>query len=160
MVDLCRHDNDCQTIWKSPALDTALTPPLPVEWKAADGVTTLYGQLVLPAGKTEAASVPLIVNPYGGPHAQIVTGKMVGRRSSLRSGAVRGGSPCCTWTTVGRGGGRDFAQAAYHDFGPVQLGDQIAALDQTLRGIPNLTPNGSAGGVGVGAVIYPLCHDP
>ena len=41
----------------------------------------------------------------------------------------------------GMGGrGRDFAQAAYHDFGPVQLGDQIAALDQTLRAYPQLDP--------------------
>ena len=58
VLDLCRHDSDCQTIWKAPALDTALTPPLAVEWKAADGATTLYGQLVLPAGKTEMRACP------------------------------------------------------------------------------------------------------
>ena len=41
----------------------------------------------------------------------------------------------------GMGGrGRDFAQAAYHNFGPVQLGDQIAALDQTLHAYPQLDP--------------------
>ena len=45
------------------------------------------------------------------------------------------------WTTVEWGAvGRDFAQAAYHDFGPVQLGDQIAALDQTLQRYPQLDP--------------------
>jgi dipeptidyl-peptidase-4 len=41
----------------------------------------------------------------------------------------------------GMGGrGRDFAQAAYHNFGPVQLGDQIAAINQTLRAYPQLDP--------------------
>ena len=39
----------------------------------------------------------------------------------------------------GMGGrGRDFAQAAYHNFGPVQFGDQMAALDQVLAKYPQL----------------------
>ena len=39
--------------------------------KASDG-TTLYATLLLPES-TSAASVPLIVNPYGGPGSQTVT---------------------------------------------------------------------------------------
>jgi dipeptidyl-peptidase 4 len=141
VVDLCRHDSDCQTIWKAPMLDTVLTPPLAVEWKAADGATTLYGQLVLPAGKTEAASVPLIVNPYGGPHAQMVTGKWSAHERLFDQLLVQSGFAVLHVDNRGMGGrGRDFAQAAYHDFGPVQLGDQIAALDQTLRAYPQLDP--------------------
>ena len=39
----------------------------------------------------------------------------------------------------GMGGrGRDFAQAAYHNFGPVQFSDQMAALDQVLAKYPQL----------------------
>ncbi len=141
VVDLCRHDSDCQTIWKAPALDTELTPPLPVEWKAADGATTLYGQLVFPVGKTEAASVPLIMNPYGGPHAQMVTGKWSAEDRLFDQMLVERGFAVLHVDNRGMGGrGRDFAQAAYHDFGPVQLGDQIAALDQTLRAYPQLDP--------------------
>jgi dipeptidyl-peptidase-4 len=34
--------------------------------------------------------------------------------------------------------GRDFAQAAYHDFGPAQLADQLAAIDQVLKLYPQL----------------------
>ena len=83
VMDLCRHQSDCQTIWKAPPLDAAITAPLAVEWKAADGVTTLYGQLVLPPGKTAPASVPLILNPYGGPHAQDGCGAVVGPRPYL-----------------------------------------------------------------------------
>lgn len=38
------------------------------------------------------------------------------------------------------GHGRDFEQAAYHDFGPVQLADQLAAIDQVLARYPELDP--------------------
>jgi dipeptidyl-peptidase 4 len=141
VLDLCRHDSDCQTIWKAPPLDTVLTPPLAVESKAADGATTLYGRLVLPAGKTEAASVPLVVNPYGGPHAQLVNGKWSAEERLFDQVLVQRGFAVLHVDNRGMGGrGRDFAQAAYHDFGPVQLGDQIAALDQTLRAYPQLDP--------------------
>jgi dipeptidyl-peptidase 4 len=138
MVDLCSRQTDCQTIWKAPPVDVLLTPPLDLEFKAADGATTLYGRLVLPPGKT-AASVPLIVNPYGGPHAQTVTGKWNVRERLFDQVLVQSGFAVLHVDNRGMGGrGRDFAQAAYHDFGPVQLGDQIAALDETLRAYPEL----------------------
>ena len=141
VVDLCRHDADCQTIWKAPTVDADLTPPLPVEFKAADGATTLYGRLVLPPGKTTTASVPLIVNPYGGPHAQTVTGEWIARERLFDQVLVQSGFGVLHVDNRGMGGrGRAFAQAAYHDFGPVQLGDQIAALDQTLHAYPQLDP--------------------
>jgi dipeptidyl-peptidase 4 len=139
VLDLCRRGADCKTIWKAPALDVAITPPVDVEWKAADGATTLYGKLMLPAGRTEAASVPLILNPYGGPHAQMVTGKFGPRSLLFDQVLVQSGFAVLHMDNRGMGGrGRDFAQAAYHDFGPVQLGDQIAALDQTLHAYPQL----------------------
>jgi dipeptidyl-peptidase-4 len=141
VVDLCRHQSDCKTIWKAQPLDAALQLPLALEDKAADGVTTLYAQLVLPAGKTAAAGVPLIVNPYGGPHAQIVTGKWDARARLFDQILVQAGFAVLHVDNRGMGGrGRDFAQAAYHNFGPVQLGDQIAVLDQTLHAYPQLDP--------------------
>jgi dipeptidyl-peptidase-4 len=140
-VDLCRRDADCKTVWKAPPLDAVITPPLDVQWKAADGATTLYGQLMLPPGKTETASVPLVLNPYGGPHAQVVTGKWAARKLLFDQLLVQNGFAVLHVDNRGMGGrGRDFAQAAYHDFGPVQLGDQIAALDQTLHAYPQLDP--------------------
>jgi dipeptidyl-peptidase-4 len=140
MVKMCRHQTECQTIWKAP-LDALLTPPVPVESKAADGATTLYGRLVLPPGKTETASVPLIVNPYGGPYAQTVTGKWAARERLFDEILLQSGFAVLHVDNRGMAGrGRDFAQAAYHNFGPVQLGDQIAALDQTLQAYPQLDP--------------------
>ena len=141
VLELCRHQSDCQTIWKAPALSTVLTPPLDVEWKAADGATTLYGQLTLPPGKTAAASVPLITNPYGGPHAQQVTGKWNARERLFDQLLLDHGFAVLHMDNRGMGGrGRVFAQAAYNNFGPVQLGDQLTALDQTLHAYPQLDP--------------------
>jgi dipeptidyl-peptidase 4 len=141
-MNLCRRRFTCQTIWTAPPIDVALTPPLAVEFKAADGATTLYGQLMLPPDKTAAASVPLIVNPYGGPHAQDVRGRWSTRQRLFDQVLVQSGFAVLRVDNRGMGGrGRDFAQAAYHDFGPVQLGDQIAAVDQTLRAYPQLNPS-------------------
>jgi dipeptidyl-peptidase-4 len=139
-VMMCRHQTECETIWKAP-LDVLLTPPLAVESKAADGATTLYGQLMLPPGKTATASVPLIVNPYGGPHVQTVTGKWAARARLFDEVLLQSGFAVLHVDNRGMAGrGRDFAQAAFHNFGPVQLGDQIAALDQTLQAYPQLDP--------------------
>jgi dipeptidyl-peptidase-4 len=139
VVAMCRHQTECQTVWKAPPLDLVLTPPLPLELKAADGATTLYGQLVMPPGKTAAASVPLILNPYGGPHAQTVYGKWEPRNRLFDQLLVQNGFAVLRVDNRGMAGrGRAFAQAAYHDFGPVQLGDQIAALDQALHAYPQL----------------------
>ncbi len=139
VLDLCRHQTDCQTIWRSPSLEGMLMPSLAVEAKAADGATTLYGQLVLPPDKTEVGSVPLIVNPYGGPQVQKVTGKWDARERLFDQVLAQSGFAVLRVDNRGMGGrGRDFAQAAYHDFGPVQLGDQLAVLDQTLHAYPQL----------------------
>jgi dipeptidyl-peptidase 4 len=139
-VELCRHQTDCRTIWKSPD-DTPLTPPTKVEWKAADGATTLQGFLALPAGKTANASVPLIVNPYGGPHVQTITGEWSAADRMFDQLLIQNGFAVLHVDNRGMGGrGRKFAQAAYHDFGPVQFADQVAAMDQTLRAYPQLDP--------------------
>ncbi|XWK70774.1 alpha/beta fold hydrolase [Tunturiibacter gelidiferens] len=43
--------------------------------------------------------------------------------------------------TRGSGGrGRDFQQAAYRNFGPIQFADQMASLDQILTQYPQLDP--------------------
>ena len=69
---LCREAGQCQTFWTTHALDAyGLRAPEPLEVKAHDG-TTLYATLLLPVGAKDAASVPLIVNPYGGPGPQEV----------------------------------------------------------------------------------------
>jgi dipeptidyl-peptidase-4 len=139
ILNLCRHQTECQTIWRAPSMEGMITQPIKIEAKAADGATTLYGHLLLPPDKAALASVPLIVNPYGGPHAQTVTGKWDARERLFDQVLLQSGFAVLHVDNRGMGGrGRDFAQAAYHDFGPVQLGDQLAALDQTLKAYPQL----------------------
>ncbi len=141
VLDLCRHQSECQTLWKAPPLGVNLTQPLDVQWKSADGVTALYGRLIMLPGKMPAASVPLITNPYGGPHAQTVTGKWNGRERLFDQVLVENGFAVLHVDNRGMGGrGQAFAQAAYNNFGPVQFGDQMTALDQTLRAYPQLDP--------------------
>ena len=131
----------CATFWRSNSIAPATGVSSSfVNFTAADGHTKIYASLTLPAGASTPASVPLIMNPYGGP---------------LPSASVRN-----SWTSPlfdellaqhgfavinidGRGSGgrgREFQQVAYDNFGPVQFSDQIAALDQLLVRYPQLDP--------------------
>ena len=74
-MSLCTTDGACTPFWQSRSVDAYnLIAPKPVEFKAADGTTTLLGTLLLPDGGPMMANgkAPLIVNPYGGPGAQAV----------------------------------------------------------------------------------------
>ena len=71
----------------------------------------------------------------------MVSGKWSARERLFDQLLMQSGFAVLHVDNRGMGGrGRDFAQAAYHDFGPVQLGDQIAALDQALHAYPQLDP--------------------
>ncbi len=123
----------CRVFWETHALDSYhLHPPEQLEVKAHDG-TTLYATLLLPAGATNPATVPLIVNPYGGPHDQDVVNKW---NDNLLFDEVlaQHGFAVLHADNRGMGGrGRAFAQAAYRNFGPVQLEDQLTVVDAALE---------------------------
>jgi dipeptidyl-peptidase-4 len=139
-VGIC-HGAECKAFFTSKALDAdRLAAPVSLQLTAADGKTTLYGQLLLPPRKTVAASVPLIVNPYGGPGAQTVADSWGGTANRLWDELlIQHGFAVLHVDNRGMAGrGRDFEQACYHDFGPVQLADQLAALDQVLAKYPQL----------------------
>ncbi|HEV2275854.1 MAG TPA: alpha/beta fold hydrolase [Acidobacteriaceae bacterium] len=142
VVNLCHHESSCAPIWKAPETGVTLLARESLEMKASDSKTTLYGELVLPPGKTEPRSVPLILNPYGGPHAQMVTDEWNARARLFDQILAEHGFAVLRVDNRGMGGrGRDFAQAAFHNFGPVQFGDQMACLDQVLARYPQLDPN-------------------
>ena len=142
-VSLCRNEKECDTFWTAPSVaDYELAEPEQLELKAADGKTTLYGSLVLPAGKAKKDSIALIVNPYGGPHAQVVKNSWNGRGLLFDEVLAQHGYAVLHVDNRGMGGrGREFAQTAYHDFGPVQLQDQLAAVDQVLATHKDLDPH-------------------
>ncbi len=135
------HGAECKVFYQSKPLDAArLTEAESLELTAADGKTTLYADLLLPVGQSAVASVPLIVNPYGGPAAQTVTDAWGGTQNRLWDELLlQHGFAVLHVDNRGMGGrGRDFEQACYHNFGPVQLADQLAALDQVLAKYPQL----------------------
>ncbi len=130
---------DCHVFWH-PTLNPEYTlmASRQLTLKASDG-TTLYASLLLPTGEHANGSVPLINNPYGGPHAQTVQNAWQGRATLFDQVLAEHGFAVLHVDNRGMGGrGRDFAQAAYHDFGPVQLQDQLAAIDQVLAQFPEL----------------------
>ena len=138
-VSLCHAEGVCHLFWSTKAMEKYhLRAPEQLEVKASDG-TTLHASLLLPEGKTDPASVPLIINPYGGPGPMTVENRWGG--DGLLFDELLAQHGFAVLHTDGRGGGRrgrDFAQAAYHNFGPVQLEDQLTVADAALAKYPQL----------------------
>ena len=140
-VSLCRVDAQCNMFWSTRATEAfAIHAPEQLEVKAGDG-STLYASLLLPAGKTDPASVPLILNPYGGPGPMEVTNRWGGDGFLFDLLLTEHGFAVLHTDNRGTGRrGRDFAQVAYHNFGAAQLEDQLAVADAALAKYPQLDP--------------------
>jgi dipeptidyl-peptidase 4 len=131
----------CTQLWANPSMESVhLRAPQIIKTTAHDGKTVLYSTLLLPEGATKAASVPLILNPYGGPGPQtVVNGGGVSPFDEL---LTRHGFAVLHTDNRGTGHrGRDFAQAAYHNFGAVQFEDQMTVMDSVLAQFPVLDKN-------------------
>ena len=142
VLNLCaaQAQLSCSNIWKSaPLAGHAVHAPEQLTLQAADGKTTLYATLLLPEHRTAAASVPLITNPYGGPGTSTVRNSWGGQSFYFDQLLSEHGFAVLHVDNRGMGGrGREFEQAAYRDFGKVQLADQLAAIDQVLAKYPQL----------------------
>ena len=138
-LSLCAEPGHCNLFWQTHALAAYhLRAPQQLEVKAHDG-TTLYATLLLPAN-TAAHSVPLIVNPYGGPGPQEVANRW-GDGLLFDEVLAEHGFAVLHADNRGTGSrGRTFAQFAYHDFGPIQLEDQLTVVDSVLAQFPQLDP--------------------
>ena len=135
---LCQAAGKCNVFWQTRAVESYhLRAPEQLEVKAHDG-TMLYATLLLPDGATNPASVPLIVNPYGGPGTQTVANRW-GESALFDELLAQHGFAVLHADNRGMGmRGRAFAQAAYHNFGPVQLEDQLTVVDAALEKYPQL----------------------
>ncbi len=142
---LCRVDGDCRLFWSTRALEAySMQAPEELEVKASDG-TLLHATLLLPPGKPDSrpdpASVPLILNPYGGPGPMTVENNWGGDTFLFDQLLAQHGFAVLHTDNRGTGRrGRDFAQAAYHNFGRVQLEDQLNVADAALTKYPQLDP--------------------
>ncbi len=143
VLSLCHEDRECSTFWSTRALEPySLREPEQIKVKAHDG-TTLYATLLLPAFANGLGSVPLIVNPYGGPGPQTVINRWGDNAwaDNLLFDELMAQHGFAVLRADNRGmghRGRSFAQAAYHDFGAVQLEDQLTVLDDVLGNYPQL----------------------
>jgi dipeptidyl-peptidase 4 len=139
-LTLCTVGASCQPVWKATdeVAEYGLRAPEYLEFKADDG-TTLYGRLLLPPGDSASGKIPIIVDIYGGPAAQMVTkslpspfDEILARKGFAVFAVDNRGTP---------GRDRKFQTAIRHEFGAIELKDQLTALDQLLSRYPQLDPN-------------------
>jgi dipeptidyl-peptidase-4 len=117
--------------------DYGLIAPKYLEFKADDG-TTLYGQLFLPPGEP-AGKIPLIINVYGGPAAQLVRDSWEGTTGFFHQILLQKGFAIFSVDNRGTPNrDRKFQTAIRHQFGAIELSDQLAALKQLLAQYPQL----------------------
>ncbi|HEX4605596.1 MAG TPA: S9 family peptidase [Candidatus Angelobacter sp.] len=137
-MSFCRVGGSCDVFWQSKSLESLkLAPPQFVDFKAEDG-TVLHGLLYLPpdsAGK----KVPLLNNPYGGPHGQTVRDSWGGASLLFNEILMRDGIAVLQVDNRGMGArGKKFAGVLIHNFGEIELKDQLTAIDQALQQFPQL----------------------
>jgi dipeptidyl-peptidase-4 len=135
---LCTTGGPCTKVWESRSVaEYGLVPPKYLEFKADDG-STLYGQLFLPPG-SPAEKIPVIVYVYGGPAAQLVTDTWEGTNGLFHQRLLRKGFAIFTVDNRGTPNrGRDFSASIRHEFGAIELKDQLAALKEVLSQYPQL----------------------
>lgn len=138
-ASICSIGGDCNTFWRSRPLDGyKLVAPIQLTAKAADG-TVLYGDLLLPPDMQRKASVPLIVNPYGGPGVQTVRDESGSQADLFDQLLMQHDFAVLHTDNRGMSGrGRKFADTAYESFGATQLQDQLVMVDQVLQRYPQL----------------------
>src|SRR5579863_6058683 len=137
---LCAVGGACSPVWAAPdaVAEYGLRPYKFLEFKAEDG-TVLYGRLLLPPDSAASGKIPVIVYLYGGPAAQEVL-----KRPPSPFDEILARKGFAIFTVDNRGTpGRDrkFQTAIRHEFGAVELKDQLTALDQLLAQYPQLDGN-------------------
>jgi dipeptidyl-peptidase-4 len=136
-TSVCAVGGTCSPLWaaRDTVAEYALRPPKMLEFKADDG-TVLYGRLLLPPDAAASGKIPLIVNIYGGPAAQEV---MKGPPNAFDEILARKGFAIFAVDNRGTPGrDRKFQTAIRHEFGAIELKDQLTALDQLYAQYPQL----------------------
>jgi dipeptidyl-peptidase-4 len=140
-VQICAIGGLCNEVWASHTWDEydTLIPQF-VEFRAEDG-QVLHGVILLPPTgvATEVnGKVPLILNPYGGPHGQSVRDS-AHTIEPFDQVLAHHGFAVLKVDNRGTGNrGRSFAMPAFHRLGEVELSDNLAALNQALKQFPRL----------------------
>jgi dipeptidyl-peptidase-4 len=136
-ISLCTVEGGCSPVWqaKDEIAEYGLRVPRYLEFKAEDG-TTLHGRLLLPPEGKANDKIPLIVNIYGGPAEQMV---LKGTPEPFDEILARKGFAVFAVDNRGTPGrDRKFQTTIRHEFGAIELQDQLTALDQLLAQYPQL----------------------
>jgi dipeptidyl-peptidase-4 len=138
---MCGSDGACKPFAESRTVDEfGLAAFKQMEFKAEEG-TTLYGQLLLPPDTPADAKLPLVIYIYGGPWAQTVQNKWIGETGLFHELLAQHGFAIFSVDNRGTPArDRKFQTAIYHEYGAVELRDQLSALDQLLATNPQLDP--------------------
>jgi dipeptidyl-peptidase 4 len=139
-LSICSTAGTCHLIWESRSADQwGLRKPADLEFKADDG-TTLYGELLLPETPPQGGKTPLIVEIYGGPAGQEVLDAWgAGPADPYNQLLAQHGFAVFTVDNRGTPGrGKKFLSVLKHQFGAVELKDQLASLDQLFSQHPDL----------------------
>ena len=142
---LCAVGGTCNPVWEGRSVgEYGLTPEKFMEFKADDG-TAIYGRLLLPHEAPAGQKIPLIVNVYGGPAAQLVLKGWGGSGALFDQILARKGYAIFAVDNRGTPGrDRKFQAAIRHEFGAIELKDQLAALDQLYAQYPLLDKDRTA----------------
>ena len=137
-LSMCATGGACSEIWTARSLDGyGVVAPKYLNFKADDG-TTLYGQLLLPPNPP-AAKIPLLIEVYGGPAAQLVRDEWGGPTMLFHEILAQKGIAILTVDNRGTPNrGLKFSTAIRHQFGAIELNDQLAALHQLESQYPQL----------------------
>jgi len=138
-ISVCSPGGPCKQAWESRSVaDYGLTAPKFLEFKADDG-TSLEGQLLLPPQAGSSGKIPLIIYIYGGPAAQVVLNQWIEDRGLFHQILAQHGFAVFSVDNRGTPNrDRKFQTSIRHEFGAIELRDQLAALDQLFAQYPQL----------------------
>ena len=134
---VCAAGGACTLLWqgRDAVAEYGLREPKFLDFKAEDG-TVLHGRLLLPPDAPAGGKIPLIVYIYGGPAAQTVLkappdpfDEILARKGFAIFSVDNRGTP---------GRDRKFQTVIRHEFGAIELKDQLTALDQLFAQYPQL----------------------
>jgi len=136
-LSLCAVGGACSPVWaaRDTIAEYGLRQPKFLEFKADDG-TRLYGRLLLPPDTAASGKIPVIVFLYAGPAAQEVLKRPPNAFDEIL--ARKGFAIFCVDNRGTPGRDRKFQTAIRHEFGAVELKDQLTALDQLYAQYPQL----------------------
>lgn len=135
-ISLCTVGAGCAPVWQAhdEVAEYGLRSPTFLEFKADDG-TALFGRLLLPPNPP-SGKIPLIVHIYGGPAGQMVLKQVEDPFDEILS---RQGFAIFAVDNRGTPGrDRKFQITIRHEFGAIELKDQLTALDQLLASYPQI----------------------